>query len=333
MSERKVLNKYFPPNFDPAKIPKQTKPKDLQHKVRLMAPFSMRCESCGEYIYKGKKFNARKETVVGEKYLSIQVFRFYIRCPRCSAEITFKTDPQNSDYVAENGVSRNFEPWRGDDGTVVADEDDEEQEDAMASLESRTLDSKREMEIMDALDEIRTRNARSERVSVDDVLDQYSNEVKEQVQQRLTAEEERDNEEAAAAFKSADGATVRKIDPASSLAEQPVDAISLVRQQQQQRLEKNNRMAAGDQEATAAVINGGGAFAKPSAFKRKNDQSSSSSSSPSSPGNKFGIVVKKKKVDSTPIAAKKQNHTQAKPQTNALSMLASYDDDDDSDSD
>jgi hypothetical protein len=55
------------------------KPKDLQHKVRLMAPFSMRCESCGEYIYKGKKFNARKETVEGERYLSIQIFRFYIR--------------------------------------------------------------------------------------------------------------------------------------------------------------------------------------------------------------------------------------------------------------
>ncbi|CAO3597945.1 unnamed protein product [Absidia cylindrospora] len=199
----------------------------------------------------------------------------------------------------------------------------------MASLESRTLDSKREMEIMDALDEIRTRNARSERVSVDDVLDQYSNEVREQVQERLTAEEERDNEEAAAAFKSADGATVRKLDTTSSLAEQPVDAISLVRQQQQQRLEKSNLMAAGDQIATATAVNGGGAFAKPSAFKRKNDQPSSSS--PSS-GNKFGIVVKKKKVDPSPIT-KKQNHTQAKPQTNALSMLASYDDDDDSDSD
>ncbi|CAO3626780.1 unnamed protein product [Mucor hiemalis] len=73
MSERKVLNKYFPPNFDPSLIPRQKKPKDLQHKVRLMSPFSMPCESCGEYIYKGKKFNARKETVEGETYLNIKI--------------------------------------------------------------------------------------------------------------------------------------------------------------------------------------------------------------------------------------------------------------------
>jgi len=57
MSERKVLNKYFPPDFDPALIPRRKQPKDLQHKVRLMTPFSMRCNTCGEgeYIYKGKK--------------------------------------------------------------------------------------------------------------------------------------------------------------------------------------------------------------------------------------------------------------------------------------
>lgn len=38
-----------------------------------MAPFSMRCNACGEYIYKGKKFNARKETVLGEDYMGIKV--------------------------------------------------------------------------------------------------------------------------------------------------------------------------------------------------------------------------------------------------------------------
>lgn len=31
------------------------------------------CSTCGEYIYKGKKFNARKETVQGEEYYGIKV--------------------------------------------------------------------------------------------------------------------------------------------------------------------------------------------------------------------------------------------------------------------
>ncbi len=90
MSERKVLQKYYPPDFDPSKISrnksdKQAGPKVQQ--VRLMAPFSMKCLSCGEYIYKGRKFNARKETT-DEKYYAITIYRFYIRCTRCSAEIT-----------------------------------------------------------------------------------------------------------------------------------------------------------------------------------------------------------------------------------------------------
>lgn len=50
-------------------------PKDLKHTVRLMTPFSMRCDTCGEFIYKSKKFNARKETVEGEDYLGIKVRR------------------------------------------------------------------------------------------------------------------------------------------------------------------------------------------------------------------------------------------------------------------
>jgi len=36
-----VLNKYFPPDFDPALIPRRKGPKNSQQVVRLMAPFSM----------------------------------------------------------------------------------------------------------------------------------------------------------------------------------------------------------------------------------------------------------------------------------------------------
>lgn len=49
--------------IDPSKIKRTKRAKDFQEKVRLMTPFSMRCDTCGEFIYKGKKYNARKEKV------------------------------------------------------------------------------------------------------------------------------------------------------------------------------------------------------------------------------------------------------------------------------
>lgn len=173
MGERKVLNKYFPPDFDPAKLPKGKRAQNNEMKVRMMLPFSLRCTTCGVFMYKGTKFNTRKEDVIGENYLGIQVFRFYFRCSKCSAEITFKTDPKNSDYVAEFGATRNYEPTLAN---AAAEEEarlareEEEKGNAMKALENRTLDSKREMDILAALDEMRSLKARQERVGVDAAL-------------------------------------------------------------------------------------------------------------------------------------------------------------------
>lgn len=99
MGERKVLNKYIPPDFDPAKVPRGKRPADGQIKVRMMLPMSICCQTCGNFISKGTKFNSRKEDAKGETYLGLRIFRFYFRCPRCSGEIAMKTDPERSDYV------------------------------------------------------------------------------------------------------------------------------------------------------------------------------------------------------------------------------------------
>lgn len=217
MSERKVLQKYYPPDWDPSKIerrrgPKQTGPK--VQTVRLMAPFSMKCTSCGEFIYKGRKFNARKETT-DERYYAITIYRFYIRCTRCSAEITFKTDPKNMDYECERGAKRNFEVWRE---AKLAEETEEErldrlekeeaERDVMKELEQKTLDAKTEMAIADALDEVRTRNAQRERADVDGAMTSLAPSGKDEEAERIEKEIE---EQARLAFQSGTGEKVKRL--------------------------------------------------------------------------------------------------------------------------
>ncbi|XP_023798687.1 coiled-coil domain-containing protein 94 [Cyanistes caeruleus] len=194
MSERKVLNKYYPPDFDPAKIPKLKLPKDRQYVVRLMAPFNMRCKTCGEYIYKGKKFNARKETVQNEVYLGLPIFRFYIKCTRCLAEITFKTDPENTDYTMEHGATRNFQAEKlleEEEKRMQKEREEEELNNPMKVLENRTKDSKLEMEVLENLQELKELNQRQANVDFEAMLKQY----KELEEEQRRKEQEEDEQE------------------------------------------------------------------------------------------------------------------------------------------
>jgi Saf4/Yju2 protein len=173
MAERKVLIKYYPPNFDPERLIKNKRPKDKQDNVRMMLPNSLRCSTCGNYLYIGTKFNMRKETCLDEDYLGIRIYRFYLKCTQCYAEITFKTDPKNSDYVVEHGGVRNYEPWRdvqAAEQTLKEMKETEEEGNAMKFLENRTYDSKREMDILDALDEIKHLNKKKSGITYEDLL-------------------------------------------------------------------------------------------------------------------------------------------------------------------
>ncbi|KAG8594219.1 hypothetical protein GDO81_001123 [Engystomops pustulosus] len=192
MSERKVLNKYYPPDFDPSKIPKLKLPKDRQYVVRLMAPFNMRCKTCGEYIYKGKKFNARKETVQNEQYLGLPIFRFYIKCTRCLAEITFKTDPENTDYAMEHGATRNFQAEKlieEEEKRFQKEREEEELNNPMKVLENRTKDSKMEMDILENLQELKELNQRQANVDFESMLGVYR-ETEEEMKMREKEEDE-----------------------------------------------------------------------------------------------------------------------------------------------
>jgi len=135
MSERKVLNKYYPADFDPSKLQKIKRQKDKQDNVRMMLPMSVRCNNCGNFLYIGTKFNMRKETCA-EEYLGIKIYRFYFKCTRCYAELSMKTDPKNHDYVCELGATRNYEPWRdvANAENKLRAKKEEEEEDAMQKL-------------------------------------------------------------------------------------------------------------------------------------------------------------------------------------------------------
>ncbi|XP_055693406.1 splicing factor YJU2 [Lutzomyia longipalpis] len=176
MSERKVLNKYYPPDFDPSKIPRMKLAKNRQYTVRLMAPFNMRCVTCGEYIYKGKKFNARKEDVENETYLGIRIYRFYIKCTRCLQEISFKTDPKNTDYEIEAGATRNFMALKLAEEQARKEEEEQREEEAnnpMKLLENRTQQSRNEIELLESLEELRDLNRRQQTIDYDQMLQQY----------------------------------------------------------------------------------------------------------------------------------------------------------------
>ncbi|KAH8401877.1 hypothetical protein KR009_008417, partial [Drosophila setifemur] len=190
-----LLQKYYPPDFDPSKIPRMKLAKNRQYTVRLMAPFNMRCKTCGEYIYKGKKFNARKEDVENETYLGIRIYRFYIKCTRCLQEISFKTDPQNTDYEIEAGATRNFMALKLAEEQARREEQEEREEEAnnpMKLLENRTQQSRNEIEMLESLEELRDLNRRQQTVDYTTMLQQYN--TGETERERAEREEREDEE-------------------------------------------------------------------------------------------------------------------------------------------
>ncbi|PHU29020.1 Coiled-coil domain-containing protein 94 [Capsicum chinense] len=115
MGERKVVNKYYPPDFDRAKIARRRQPKNQQKTARMMLPMSIRCPTCGILSHGIAKTR---------------------RCIRRSKK-----------------------------------KDAEEIGDSMKSLENRTLDSKRRIDIDAGVDELILLKATQARMSIDALLE------------------------------------------------------------------------------------------------------------------------------------------------------------------
>ena len=172
MGERKVLNKYIPPDFDPSKLKGIRIKKKSKELIRTMLAFGIQCTTCGEFMGAGKKFNAKKEEA--GSYLSIKRYRFYIKCCVCSSQITYRTDPKNGDYELEQGATRIFElrkeQDRERDEAKAAARELEEGNDAMAAVEAKAKASRREMDSLAALETLQAEGQRRRGIGPDDII-------------------------------------------------------------------------------------------------------------------------------------------------------------------
>ena len=95
--------------------------------------------------------------------------------PIASATPAAKDGDQQSEHVnygCESGASRNYEPWRDIEHAekILKARSQLEDEDAMKRVERKGFNSKREMDIMDALNEVKLMNKRKQKVNYDELL-------------------------------------------------------------------------------------------------------------------------------------------------------------------
>ncbi|XP_055318782.1 splicing factor YJU2 [Sitodiplosis mosellana] len=326
MSERKVLNKYYPPDFDPSKIPRMKLAKNRQYTVRLMAPFNMRCVTCGEYIYKGKKFNARKEDVEHETYLGIRIYRFYIKCTRCLQEISFKTDPQNTDYEIEAGATRNFMALKLAEEQAKKELDELKEEEAsnpMKLLENRTQQSRNEIELLESLEELRDLNRRQQSVDYEEMLKQYvPQETPEEMEKRLERQDEEYIKQVK--FHGSGGSVVKRV-----AEEQIIEVEDLAAKQSKPTIDtekKSSQFSLGTfKKPQTSRIGFGQKSSLANLVKRKSVTPTSTTTSVT--------VTKNTSVSTTEAVVDKPSPPPAKvtSTTNALSLLGGYDSNSDSD--
>ncbi|XP_055854138.1 splicing factor YJU2 [Episyrphus balteatus] len=314
MSERKVLNKYYPPDFDPSKIPRMKLAKNRQYTVRLMAPFNMRCKTCGEYIYKGKKFNARKEDVENETYLGIRIYRFYIKCTRCLQEISFKTDPKNTDYEIEAGATRNFMALKLAEEQARKEEEELREEEAnnpMKLLENRTQQSRNEIELLESLEELRDLNRRQQSVDYETMLQQYN--TVETEKERLERQEREDEE-----FIKSVNFKNKQFDGKKIIVEEIIEDIKPEKTESTEPAEKKTKPAMGPPaEASFAGRSASSSSLKGLVVKRKQPL----------------VLVKPREKETTPIPTPKPVTTEPVPTPSTssktiggLSLLSAYSD-------
>ncbi|XP_042341268.1 coiled-coil domain-containing protein 130 homolog isoform X2 [Plectropomus leopardus] len=174
MGERKGTNKYYPPDFDPAKhgsLNGYHKTHALRERARKLSqgiliirfemPYNIWCDGCKNHIGMGVRYNAEKKKV--GNYYTTPIYRFRMKCHLCVNYIEMQTDPATCDYVIVSGASRKEERWdMAENEQILTTERTEKEKletDAMFKLDHGGKDKEKLKKALPSLSEIQDHQA------------------------------------------------------------------------------------------------------------------------------------------------------------------------------
>lgn len=169
MGERKGTNKYYPPDFDPAKhgsLNGYHKTHALRERARKLSqgiliirfemPYNIWCDGCKNHIGMGVRYNAEKKKV--GNYYTTAIYRFRMKCHLCVNYIEMQTDPASCDYVIVSGANRKEERWdMAENEQILTTERTEKEKletDAMFKLDHGGKDKEKLKRALPSLSEI-----------------------------------------------------------------------------------------------------------------------------------------------------------------------------------
>ncbi|XP_065657713.1 probable splicing factor YJU2B [Hydra vulgaris] len=165
MGERKGVNKYYPPDYDPSKggLNKFLGTHALRERarklhegiliIRFEMPFNVWCLGCNNHIGMGVRYNAQKRKM--GNYYTTPIYKFRMKCHLCDQHFEIQTDPKNCDYLLLSGCRRKEERWDTEAaGNVQSMERGMKQKlmsDAMFKLEHQSTDTSKAKKVAPTL--------------------------------------------------------------------------------------------------------------------------------------------------------------------------------------
>ncbi|KAF0036988.1 hypothetical protein F2P81_009862 [Scophthalmus maximus] len=167
--ERKGTNKYYPPDFDPAKhgsLNGYHNTHALRERARKLSqgiliirfemPYNIWCDGCKNHVGMGVRYNAEKKKV--GNYYTTPIYRFRMKCHLCVNYIEMQTDPATCDYVIVSGANRKEERWDMAENEQILTTERAEKEkletDAMFKLDHGGKDKEKLRKALPSLSEI-----------------------------------------------------------------------------------------------------------------------------------------------------------------------------------